>query len=110
MDKLTARCWTESSETDTSDIEDIPRERIVRTRRFPLIELDDLEFKRRFRINKNTFRRLENVLQNVIEPINERNQPISKANQILICLRFFATGSRLMLLTFSMYLSLPFPE
>ncbi|CAH1957933.1 unnamed protein product [Acanthoscelides obtectus] len=74
----------ESSETDMSDIEDIPRERIVRTRRLPLIELDDLEFERRFRINKNTYRRLETVLQNVTEPINERNQPISKENQILM--------------------------
>ncbi|KAJ8929394.1 hypothetical protein NQ314_017926 [Rhamnusium bicolor] len=56
-------------------------------------ELNDTEFRKRFRISKNTFQRLANLLDGVMEPVNDRNQPISKINQILICLRFYASGS-----------------
>ncbi|KAJ8935658.1 hypothetical protein NQ314_012707 [Rhamnusium bicolor] len=49
-------------------------------------QLNDTEFRKRFRISKNTFQRLANLLDGVMEPVNDRNQPISKINQILMSL------------------------
>lgn len=77
----------------SSSVDDEPRERIVQPRNNLLDELDDVDFKKRFRMNKETVQFLANLLDEIPEPIDNRNQPISKMNQILICLRFYATGS-----------------
>ncbi|KAJ8935719.1 hypothetical protein NQ314_012673 [Rhamnusium bicolor] len=79
---------------DSEDDVDVPRrQKVVRPRNDLLIELDDIEFKKRFRMNKASVQRLSELLVNVEEPLNNRNQPITKMNEILICLRFYATGS-----------------
>lgn len=52
------------------------------------------EFKRRFRFNKNTV--LHGILPKIEEGlarINNRGLPVPPIYQLLICLRFFATGS-----------------
>lgn len=67
--------------------------RLVKPRNNLFYELDDVEFKKRFRLSKNTVEQVANMLDNVFEPVDRRNQPLSKLNQILITLRYFATGS-----------------
>ncbi|VEN41970.1 unnamed protein product [Callosobruchus maculatus] len=81
------------SSSSDSDSQDDRRPRIVRERNDLFESLDDIEFKRRFRLTKRTFVRLEGLLCNLPEARDNRNHPVSKRNQILICLRFFATGS-----------------
>nr|CAI5823312.1 unnamed protein product [Callosobruchus analis] len=73
------------SSSSDSDSQDDRTPRIVRQRNDLFETLDDVEFKRRFRLIKRTLLRLE--------ARDNRNKPVSKRNQILICLRFFATGS-----------------
>lgn len=85
--------FSSSSSSDSSNEEEGPRMRLVKPRNNLFIELDDIEFKKRFRLSKNTVEQLANLLDNVFEPVDQRNQPLSKVNQILITLRYFATGS-----------------
>lgn len=79
--------------SDSSEDEQLRRPRTMKRRNNLFEELDDLEFKQRFRLNKNSVQHLANLLERVLEPENERNNPISKMNQILICLRYYATGT-----------------
>nr|CAI5823309.1 unnamed protein product [Callosobruchus analis] len=81
------------SSSSDSDSQDDRTPRIVRQRNDLFETLDDVEFKRRFRLIKRTLLRLECLLCNLQEARDNRNKPVSKRNQILICLRFFATGS-----------------
>lgn len=82
-----------SSSSSSSSDDEGPRMRLVKPRNNLFNELDDIEFKKRFRLSKNTVEQVANMLDNVFEPIDQRNQPVSKLNQILITLRYFATGS-----------------
>lgn len=77
----------------SSDEEEIHRPRTVKFRNNLFEELDHVEFKNRFRLDKNTVLFLANLLELVIEPVNDRNHPVSKLNQILICLRYYASGT-----------------
>lgn len=54
---------------------------------------DDYEFKKRFRMNKQTFHVLLRMLKDELETFDKRNQPVCAENQLLIALRFFASGS-----------------
>ena len=84
-----------SSSSDSSDKDMLieRRARVVKQRNDLFHELDEVEFKKRFRFDKNTFQEVENLLQGIEEPLDNRNHPISKRNQALICLRYCATGS-----------------
>lgn len=94
MDRLFNNLLDSSSSSNSDD--DIPgqrRVRVVKQRNNLFHELDEVEFKKRFRVSKNTFQHLENLLQDIEEPLDNRNNPISKRNQLLIFMRFCATGS-----------------
>nr|CAI5839606.1 unnamed protein product [Callosobruchus analis] len=90
LNLLTAKPTHAFSDSD-SDSQDDRRPRIVRERNDLFETLDDVEFKRRFRLTKRTFLRLECLLCNLQKARDNRNHPVSKRNQILICLRFFAS-------------------
>jgi len=83
---------------DSSESEDEMMVRVVRPiirpRNNLLSKLNDKEFKNRFRMNKHSFRHLVNLLEGIEDdPRTKLNNPISKDNQVLIALRFYATGS-----------------
>ena len=59
----------------------------------PLAIFDDHEFKRRYWMNKNTFFVLLNKLKNELKQDSNRNNPVNPQDQLLIVLRFYATGS-----------------
>lgn len=80
-----------SSSSDSDD--EIRRPRIMKHRNNLMNELDDVDFKKRFRMKKDTVESISNMLHGLFEPVDRLNNPISKLNQILICLRFYATGS-----------------
>lgn len=69
------------------------RPRNIKTRISLIDELDEVEFQRRFRLSKDGVRRLINLLPDNFRPRNNKNHPISKTNQVLICLRYFAIAS-----------------
>ena len=53
----------------------------------------DEEFKARFRFKKATVMELLHLFGHELEALAGRNEPISPLNQILITLRFYATGA-----------------
>lgn len=54
---------------------------------------NDVEFRSRFRISKDTVLYLDSVFGNTIKPLTKRNRAIQPVDQILITLRYYATGS-----------------
>ncbi|XP_045541906.1 putative nuclease HARBI1 [Papilio machaon] len=53
----------------------------------------DAEFRSRFRLSKETVLYLDSIFGKSIEPLTRRNRALSSKDQILIALRFYATGS-----------------
>ncbi|XP_063931351.1 putative nuclease HARBI1 [Zophobas morio] len=90
---------TLSSLSDESDEEGrLQAARIRRPRRFfvrkdPFELYDDMNFKERYRINKNTFNELLNLIGHHLEPATKRNHSISAKLQLLVTLRFLASAS-----------------
>lgn len=83
-----------SSSEDEMDILDIlPRPRILRDRNNPFEMYDELNFKMRYRLSKNTVIILLNGIKESLEYVTNRNFPVSPMNQLLITLRYYATGS-----------------
>ncbi|XP_070522928.1 putative nuclease HARBI1 [Cardiocondyla obscurior] len=56
-------------------------------------ELDDVEFKMRFRLQKETVLLLCQEIEHLLTFPTMKNNPISSLNQVLLTLRFLATGS-----------------
>lgn len=82
-----------SSLSSLSDPEQyVPRRRRVIPDRIDLFEKHDGEdFRVRYRISKEVALRICDILN--LEPETRRNKAIDGITQLLICLRFFATGS-----------------
>ncbi|CAI6359398.1 unnamed protein product [Macrosiphum euphorbiae] len=94
-----------SSSSDDSD-EDIilqilinlPRPRRFRDRSNPLQDYDDLDFKCRFRLSKETFMILLHMIGDSIKHKTNRSSSLSPVLQLLIALRYYATGAFQMVL------------
>lgn len=71
----------------------IPRIRHLRDRFSPLEEYGSEDFRMRFRLRKESVIRLANILQTDLEHETMRGRPLAPMQQILITLRFYATGS-----------------
>lgn len=65
----------------------------IRNRINPFIYYSDQEFKQRYRFSKNTVNQI--ILPEIfdLESLSNRGLPISIDTQLLIALRFYATGS-----------------
>lgn len=84
-----------SSGLSSSDEEDVAirRPRLILVRRNPFIEYDNVDFRTRFRIRKACAEEILNLIGNNLVFLSNRNRPITPMNQLLITLRFYATGS-----------------
>lgn len=67
--------------------------RVIRDRTDPFNSLSELEFKSRFRLTKGTVMHLLHQIGENIEPNTNRNKSLSAMQQILMTLRFYATGT-----------------
>ncbi|KAK5648091.1 hypothetical protein RI129_002983 [Pyrocoelia pectoralis] len=76
---------------DSSDEDDFPRPRKVLNRANYFDTYDDVDFFRRFRITKPT-----TLLVFLLIKLFSRNSCVSPINQLLLALRFYATGSHLL--------------
>lgn len=56
-------------------------------------EYSDEEFRVRFRVSKDTVLNLDSVFGSSIKPLTNRNRALQPVDQILITLRYYATGS-----------------
>ena len=65
----------------------------VRTRQDPLQFYSEVEFKERFRLSKQTVIYVVGLIENEIRPDTEKNHALSPELQVLIALRFLATGT-----------------
>ena len=66
---------------------------VVRERTDPLTFYNDFEFKDRFRLSRAKVRKLLEQIQDQIEESSDRSQALSPSLQLLIALRFLATGT-----------------
>ncbi|KAE9521249.1 hypothetical protein AGLY_018341 [Aphis glycines] len=71
----------------------LPRPWTFRNRFNPLENYDDLDFKTRFRLTKNTFMMLLNAVGTDLKHCTSRNFAIIPEIQLLIALRYYATGA-----------------
>lgn len=87
------------SSGDSSDADDLLAiaaarlPRVFRDRSNPFDELSDEHFRERFRMNKQSAVLVLDQIQENIQPFTNRNFPISAMNQLLLALRFYATGT-----------------
>ncbi|KYM93682.1 PREDICTED: putative nuclease HARBI1 [Cyphomyrmex costatus] len=82
------------SSSDDEDFEIVHRRpRQFKDRRNYFEELDDIEFKMRFRLNKETVLILLHHIYDELQFKTERNNAISPMYQLLLALRLYATGS-----------------
>lgn len=108
MDNKQMDISSESSyeETDTNseeEFEDIfnsvqrlpkpPKKRTVFKRKNQFVELDDVEFKKRFRFSKEVVKEIQKLLEPKLAYNDNRNNPITVLDQLLITLRYYAVGS-----------------
>ncbi|KAJ3665528.1 hypothetical protein Zmor_001020 [Zophobas morio] len=87
-----------SSSSSSSDEENIVqriprRRRALKDRTNPFELYDEQEFKMRFRFNKETILWLRDILGAELEPTCNRRKSISALNQVLLTMRFLATGA-----------------
>ena len=59
----------------------------------PLEEFDEEEFRKRFRLRKDSVIRLSNILKGSLQHQTRRGLPLSPMQQLLVALRCYATGS-----------------
>ncbi|XP_063894763.1 putative nuclease HARBI1 [Helicoverpa armigera] len=69
------------------------KDRVVKGRPDNFNTWDDREFWRRFRLKKQTVELLLSLIQDKIEHNTERNQCVPPMHQLLLALRFYATGT-----------------
>lgn len=70
----------------------LPREPREHVRQNPLV-MEDLEFKRKYRFSKEVVEHILHLILPAIAYEGNRNHPIAPMTQLLIALRFYATGS-----------------
>jgi hypothetical protein len=91
-----------STSSDEHDVEPPRRParriRFIRDRENPFELHDDVEFKKRFRLNKTTLMNLVHLIGDATEPRTRRNKSLDARAQILVTLRFYATGGFLELI------------
>ncbi|XP_018314287.1 putative nuclease HARBI1 isoform X3 [Mycetomoellerius zeteki] len=56
-------------------------------------EYDNIEFVRRFRLHKRTVQMILNLIEETIRSRTDRNHAVSPLHQLLLTLRFYATGT-----------------
>jgi hypothetical protein len=62
--------------------------------RDPFTELTDYQFRSKFRMNKSSFLLLHDVVKDKLrQAVDDRGHPSSTMTQLLVALRFYATGS-----------------
>lgn len=86
----------DSDLSSLSDFEEPPRRRrirFIRDRENPFEILHNQDFKNRYRLDKETVMHLVHEIGNAIKPITRRNKSLDAQLQILIALRFYATGA-----------------
>ncbi|KAF0767076.1 putative nuclease HARBI1 [Aphis craccivora] len=74
-------------------LEVLPRPRYFRNRSNPFSEYDNTDFKQRFRLSKMMFIELLNMIQDHLHHNSHRNMSLSPMLQLLIALRYYATGA-----------------
>ena len=60
----------------------------------PFLDMTDTQFKRKYRMSKESFQKLFSLLDNkLVASTNTRDKPTSTRRQLLIALRFYAVGT-----------------
>lgn len=94
LDLFDTSSSSSSSSTSSDEFTDLnPKKKCVRTRENCFSKYDDEEFERRFRLPKFMVMELTSKLEADLNFLDNRNKPISARDQLLIALRYFATGN-----------------
>ncbi|XP_045506108.1 putative nuclease HARBI1 [Colias croceus] len=82
-------------ESSDSDTENIPLPKEYKPRVNYMTKLNDYEFAYRFRLSKSAVNQLIDLIQPYLSVTSKRNHGISALHQILLALRFYASGTML---------------
>ncbi|KAJ3640434.1 hypothetical protein Zmor_003730 [Zophobas morio] len=92
-----ARVFEGSSSSSDEELGDllvvVDRVKVFRDRRNPFEMYSEAEFRDRYRFYKDTVRHIITLIEDNIAPMTLRNCSLSPADQLLIALRFYATGN-----------------
>ncbi|XP_063931798.1 putative nuclease HARBI1 [Zophobas morio] len=92
-----ARVFESSSSSSDEELGDllvvVDRVKVFRDRRNPFEIYSEAEFRDRYRFYKDTVRHIITLIEDNIAPMTLRNCSLSPADQLLIALRFYATGA-----------------
>ena len=77
------------------ELEEVPiREtRVLWERKNPFIQFNDAEFRRNFRLNKQTLLTLVDIIRADLERPDMKGSPLSPEQQVCLCLQYLATGT-----------------
>lgn len=78
---------------DIYEIVNVPRLRIIRDRSNPIVYYHETEFKRRFRLTKQTVYQLTGAIEHLLEHPTAKNNALPPVLQVCGCLRLLAGGS-----------------
>lgn len=82
-----------SSLSSLSEDENVNIIHHIPTRNFPFDSYDEHDFKARFRFSKHSVMEFLELFAHRIQPLTNRSKSISAMNQLLITLRYYATGA-----------------
>jgi len=96
MDPMDINIFDSDSDLEDEMLGNIGRQpKVYKNRPDYFEELDDLEFFKRFRLQKESCRMVLNRIQDEIKSPTDRNHAISPATKLFLTLRFYATGNML---------------
>ena len=75
------------------EMESMRRPRTLRDQGDPITDYDDIDFRMRYRLPKEAVRQLMQRIGDELSHHHNRHAQVSPINQLLLTLRFYATGS-----------------
>ncbi|XP_034242353.1 putative nuclease HARBI1 [Thrips palmi] len=80
------------SDDEEENLERVPRPRFIRDRLEHFTDMDDKDFIRRFRFTKRGCLHVLELIEERLEYPSDKNYAVSPINQLLLCMRYYATG------------------
>ena len=90
-----AEIWMFLDDLDEDDEDDVvlPRTRTIRTREDPFDVYHEREFKRRYRMSKDSATRLNDLIKDHFQSLNNRGCPLSSMERLLVTLHHLGYAS-----------------
>lgn len=75
-----------------------PRKRVFFQRKHPMLEYDESDFIKRYRLPKSAIMELTSILNNRLAYLHNKNDPVPVLDMVIMTLRYYATGTMQMVI------------